>query len=160
VLAFVRVQRRLLRAGNLRLTIESIIAITFAGNAPSVSLPIAGPGLGAALHVPRVRAARREPSGGDFRPDGLRDPLDGLLHGHRGVGAQSRACSGIGQSTEGALARAQHPLAGSGVRAWLTHGRRVAIRRRSCFSADLRATGGDEDPPARWLWSKGAGDAV
>jgi uncharacterized membrane protein YbhN (UPF0104 family) len=31
MLAFVRVQRRLLRAGNLRLTIESIIAITSLG---------------------------------------------------------------------------------------------------------------------------------
>jgi putative heme transporter len=49
MLAFVRAQRRLLRAGNLRLTIESIIAITFAGNALSVSVPIAGPGLGAAF---------------------------------------------------------------------------------------------------------------
>ena len=49
MLAFVRVQRRLLRAGNLRLTIKSIIAITFAGNALSVSVPIAGPGLGAAF---------------------------------------------------------------------------------------------------------------
>jgi uncharacterized membrane protein YbhN (UPF0104 family) len=49
MLAFVRMQRRLLRAGNLRLTIESIIAITFAGNALSVSVPIAGPGLGAAF---------------------------------------------------------------------------------------------------------------
>ncbi len=45
MLAFVRVQRRLLRAGNLRLTIESIIAITFSGNALSEGVVGSGTGL-------------------------------------------------------------------------------------------------------------------
>ena len=46
---FARMQRRLLRAGGLRLAIGSMIAITYAGNAISVSLPLAGPGLGTAF---------------------------------------------------------------------------------------------------------------
>jgi putative heme transporter len=49
MIAFARLQRRLLRAGDLELAIESVLAITFAGNALSVSVPIAGAGLGVAF---------------------------------------------------------------------------------------------------------------
>jgi uncharacterized protein (TIRG00374 family) len=41
--AFARTQRRLLRAGGTNLHLGSVIAITYAGNAISVSLPLAGP---------------------------------------------------------------------------------------------------------------------
>jgi putative heme transporter len=44
-----RMQRRLLRAGNHRLTLGSVLGIVVAGNALSVSVPIAGAGLGAAF---------------------------------------------------------------------------------------------------------------
>ncbi len=47
--SFARVQQRLLRAGGQRLTLASAIGIAFAGNALSVSVPIAGPGLGVAF---------------------------------------------------------------------------------------------------------------
>jgi uncharacterized protein (TIRG00374 family) len=41
--AFARTQRRLLRAGGANLHLGSVMAITYAGNAISVSLPLAGP---------------------------------------------------------------------------------------------------------------------
>jgi putative heme transporter len=44
-----RMQRRLLRAGNHRLPLSSVLGIVMAGNALSVSVPIAGAGLGAAF---------------------------------------------------------------------------------------------------------------
>jgi putative heme transporter len=40
--AFARAQRRLLRVGGTRLNIGSVMAVTYAGNAISVSLPLAG----------------------------------------------------------------------------------------------------------------------
>jgi putative heme transporter len=39
-----RAHRRLLRGGGLELQIMSMVAVTYAGNAISVSLPVAGPG--------------------------------------------------------------------------------------------------------------------
>jgi putative heme transporter len=47
--AFARVQMRLLRAGGQRLTLYQAIGIVFAGNALSVTVPIAGPGLSVAF---------------------------------------------------------------------------------------------------------------
>jgi uncharacterized protein (TIRG00374 family) len=44
-----RMQRRLLRAGNHRLTLSSVLGIVIAGTALSVSVPIAGAGLSAAF---------------------------------------------------------------------------------------------------------------
>jgi hypothetical protein len=44
-----RMQRRLLRAGNHRLTLSSVLGIVVAGTALSVSVPIAGAGLSAAF---------------------------------------------------------------------------------------------------------------
>jgi putative heme transporter len=41
--AFARTQRRLIRAGGTNLHLGSVIAITYAGNAISVSLPLGGP---------------------------------------------------------------------------------------------------------------------
>ncbi len=41
--AFARTQRRLIRAGGSNLHLGSVMAITYAGNAISVSLPLAGP---------------------------------------------------------------------------------------------------------------------
>ncbi|MCU1467616.1 MAG: rane protein of unknown function [Actinomycetia bacterium] len=41
--AFARTQRRLIRAGGTNLHLGSVMAITYAGNAISVSLPLAGP---------------------------------------------------------------------------------------------------------------------
>jgi putative heme transporter len=46
--AVARSQRRLLRAGGAPLCLGSVIAVTYAGNAVSVSLPLAGPQIGAA----------------------------------------------------------------------------------------------------------------
>jgi uncharacterized protein (TIRG00374 family) len=46
--AYARMQRRLLSAGGLSLTLASMLGITFAGNALAVSVPIAGHGLAAA----------------------------------------------------------------------------------------------------------------
>ena len=40
--AFARIQRRLLRAGGANLHLRSVMAVTYAGNAISVSLPLAG----------------------------------------------------------------------------------------------------------------------
>jgi len=48
MVAFARMQRRLLRAGGLAFATGSMVAITYAGNAISVSLPVAGSGLGTA----------------------------------------------------------------------------------------------------------------
>jgi hypothetical protein len=47
--AVARSQRRLLRAGGARLPLGSVMAVTNAGNAVSVSLPGAGPQIGAAF---------------------------------------------------------------------------------------------------------------
>lgn len=44
--AIARLQRRMLRAGGTRLPIASALGITYAGNAISVSLPLAGPEVG------------------------------------------------------------------------------------------------------------------
>lgn len=49
MLAFARVQIRLLRAGRQRLTLSDAVRIVFAGNALSVTVPIAGPGLAVAF---------------------------------------------------------------------------------------------------------------
>jgi putative heme transporter len=49
MIAFARVQVRLLRAGGQRLTLAEAVGIVFAGNALSVSVPIAGPGLAVAF---------------------------------------------------------------------------------------------------------------
>jgi putative heme transporter len=49
MISFARVQVRLLRAAGGRLTLASAIGIIFAGNALSVSVPIAGPGLAVAF---------------------------------------------------------------------------------------------------------------
>jgi uncharacterized protein (TIRG00374 family) len=49
MIAFARVQVRLLRAGGHRLNLMSALGIVFAGNALSVSVPIAGPGLAVAF---------------------------------------------------------------------------------------------------------------
>jgi hypothetical protein len=47
--AFARMQRRLIRDGDQRLTLASMVHVIFASNALSVSVPMAGPGLGAAF---------------------------------------------------------------------------------------------------------------
>ncbi len=47
--AFARMQRRVLKSAGLNLTIESMLAITYAGNAIAVTLPLAGSGLGTAF---------------------------------------------------------------------------------------------------------------
>jgi len=47
--AVARSQRRLLRAGGAPLPLASVMAVTYAGNAVSVSLPLAGPQIGAAF---------------------------------------------------------------------------------------------------------------
>jgi putative heme transporter len=49
MIAFARVQVRLLRAGGQRLGLLSAVGIVFAGNALSLSVPIAGPGLAVAF---------------------------------------------------------------------------------------------------------------
>jgi putative heme transporter len=53
--AFARAQRRLLRGGGLDLQITSVLAVTYAGNAISVSLPVAGAGAGAAYTFRQFR---------------------------------------------------------------------------------------------------------
>jgi putative heme transporter len=49
MVAFARVQVRLLRAGGQRLTLSDAVGIVFAGNALSVTVPVAGPGLAVAF---------------------------------------------------------------------------------------------------------------
>jgi putative heme transporter len=49
MIAFARVQVRLLRAGGQRLTLAEAVGLVFAGNALSLSVPIAGPGLAVAF---------------------------------------------------------------------------------------------------------------
>jgi putative heme transporter len=49
MLAYARVQVRLLRAGGQRLNLSEAVGIVFAGNALSVTVPIAGPGLAVAF---------------------------------------------------------------------------------------------------------------
>ena len=53
--AFARAQRRLLRAAGTRLPIGPVMAVTYAGNALSTSLPVAGPGLSGASSVRQFR---------------------------------------------------------------------------------------------------------
>jgi uncharacterized protein (TIRG00374 family) len=45
--SFARMHRRVLRSGGLRLTVGSVLAVTYAGNAISSSLPVAGSGAAA-----------------------------------------------------------------------------------------------------------------
>jgi len=47
--AFARMQRSVLRSGGIKLTIESMVAITYAGNAIAATLPLAGSGVGTAF---------------------------------------------------------------------------------------------------------------
>jgi len=65
--AFARAQRRLLRGGGIDLQLVSVVAVTYAGNAISVSLPVAGAWGRYRLHVPPVPPAR-------CRPGHLRGP--------------------------------------------------------------------------------------
>jgi uncharacterized protein (TIRG00374 family) len=53
--AFARAQRRLLRAAGTRLPIGPVMAVAYAGNALSTSLPVAGPGLSGAFSVRQFR---------------------------------------------------------------------------------------------------------
>jgi putative heme transporter len=60
--AFARAQRRLLRAGGLNLHLTSVTAITYAGNAISVSLPIAGAEAGTAFAFGQFRHRGADPA--------------------------------------------------------------------------------------------------
>jgi uncharacterized membrane protein YbhN (UPF0104 family) len=53
--AFARAQRRLLRAAGTRVPIGPVMAVTYAGNAISTSLPLAGPGLSSAFSIRQFR---------------------------------------------------------------------------------------------------------
>ena len=53
--AFARAQRRLLRGGGIDLRFVSVVAVTYAGNAISVSLPVAGPEVGTAFAFHQFR---------------------------------------------------------------------------------------------------------
>jgi uncharacterized protein (TIRG00374 family) len=53
--AFARAQQRLLRSGGVELQIMSMVAVAYAGNAVSVSFPVAGPGFGAAFAFKQYR---------------------------------------------------------------------------------------------------------
>jgi uncharacterized protein (TIRG00374 family) len=53
--SFARAQRRLLRGGGIDLQLVSVVAVTYAGNAISVSLPLAGPGVGTAFTFRQFR---------------------------------------------------------------------------------------------------------
>lgn len=53
--AFARAQRRLLRGGGIDLQLVAVVAVTYAGNAISVSLPVAGPGVGTAFAFRQFR---------------------------------------------------------------------------------------------------------
>lgn len=55
IAAFARMQRRLFRAGHKSATQRSVMATTVAGNAISVSIPLAGPQLGTAFAFRRFR---------------------------------------------------------------------------------------------------------
>jgi uncharacterized protein (TIRG00374 family) len=55
IAAFARMQRRLFRAGRKSATQRSVMATTVAGNAISVSVPLAGPQLGTAFAFRRFR---------------------------------------------------------------------------------------------------------
>jgi uncharacterized protein (TIRG00374 family) len=55
MLGFGRTQLTLLRAAGVRVSIPSMVATTFAGNAISVSLPLIGPGVGTAFAFGRFR---------------------------------------------------------------------------------------------------------
>jgi uncharacterized protein (TIRG00374 family) len=56
MVSFARLQRRLLRAGSIELATGTMLAVTYAGNAISVSLPLAGSTMGSAY---AYRAFRR-----------------------------------------------------------------------------------------------------
>lgn len=51
---FARLQRRVLQAGGGRLALRSALAIGYAGNAISVGVPLAGPGLGTAFTLQQL----------------------------------------------------------------------------------------------------------
>jgi uncharacterized protein (TIRG00374 family) len=53
--AFARAQRRLLRAAGTHVPIGPVMAVTYAGNAISTSLPVAGPGLASAFSFRQFR---------------------------------------------------------------------------------------------------------
>jgi uncharacterized protein (TIRG00374 family) len=53
--AFARARRRLLRAAGARVPIGPVMAVTYAGNAISTSLPLAGPGLSSAFSIRQFR---------------------------------------------------------------------------------------------------------
>jgi uncharacterized protein (TIRG00374 family) len=55
IATFARMQRRLFRAGDKRVTLRPVLATAFAGNAISVSVPVAGPQLGTAFAFRRFR---------------------------------------------------------------------------------------------------------
>jgi uncharacterized protein (TIRG00374 family) len=55
IATFARMQRRLFRAGDQRAPLWSVMATTYAGNAISVSVPLAGPQLGTAFAFRRFR---------------------------------------------------------------------------------------------------------
>jgi putative heme transporter len=58
MVSFARMQRRLLLAGGQHLAIVSAAGIAFAGNAVSVSVPVAGSGLGTAFTYRQFRRHR------------------------------------------------------------------------------------------------------
>ncbi len=60
--AFARVQRRLLRAGGAKLRYNSVLAVTYAGNAISVSLPVAGAGMATAFSFRQFSRRGIEPA--------------------------------------------------------------------------------------------------
>ena len=60
--AFARAQRRLLRAGGLDLHLRSMVAVTYAGNAISVSLPLAGAEAGAMFAFRQFRRRGASPA--------------------------------------------------------------------------------------------------
>lgn len=68
IVGFVRLQRWLLKAGDLRLTVESILAITLAGDALSLSVPLAGAGLGAAFTYREFERRKVLPAAAAFVP--------------------------------------------------------------------------------------------
>jgi uncharacterized protein (TIRG00374 family) len=55
IATFARMQRRLFRAGDKRVTLRPVLATAFAGNAISVSVPVVGPQLGTAFAFRRFR---------------------------------------------------------------------------------------------------------
>jgi uncharacterized protein (TIRG00374 family) len=60
--AFARIQRRLLRAGGTTLHLGSVMAVTYAGNAISVSLPLAGSEVATAFTFRQYKGRGIEPA--------------------------------------------------------------------------------------------------